>query len=77
MDCVLVTNESSVNTSMSRCANRNMVGMGCADNMVRLWDMRVGGSGGGGGVLDRLRIRLWGRGKCGMGRDSLLPPLIT
>lgn len=35
-------------TSLSRCANRNMVGTGCADNMVRLWDMRVGGSGGRG-----------------------------
>lgn len=45
MDCILTTNGSRVITSMSRCMNGNIVGTGCADNMVRLWDMRVGNGG--------------------------------
>jgi ribosome biogenesis protein YTM1 len=61
MDCVLTTNGSRVITSLSRCTNGNVVGTGCADNMVRLWDMRVGGGGVGGmgQVADKtLRQRL-------------------
>eukprot|EP00804_Cyclotella_cryptica_P027376 CCRYP_008811-RB/>CCRYP_008811-RB protein AED:0.07 eAED:0.07 QI:462/1/1/1/0.5/0.33/3/21/522 len=45
MDCILSMNGSRVVTSMSRCINGNVVGTGCADCMVRLWDMRVGGAG--------------------------------
>ncbi|KAL7518263.1 hypothetical protein ACHAWX_003110 [Stephanocyclus meneghinianus] len=45
MDCILSMNGSRVVTSMSRCMNGNVVGTGCADCMVRLWDMRVGGAG--------------------------------
>lgn len=48
MDCVLATNGSRVLTSMSRCINGNIVGTGCADNMVRLWDMRVANGAGSG-----------------------------
>ena len=47
MDCILATNGSRVITSMSRCINSDIVGTGCADNMVRLWDMRVANAGGG------------------------------
>lgn len=50
MDCVLTTNGSRVITSMSRCMNGNIVGTGCADNMVRLWDMRVGNGSGVGSM---------------------------
>ena len=47
MDCILATNGSRVITSMSRCINSDIVGTGCADNMVRLWDMRVANAGSG------------------------------
>jgi ribosome biogenesis protein YTM1 len=57
MDCILSMNGSRVITSMSRCINGNVVGTGCADCMVRLWDMRVGGAwnavGGVGQVADK------------------------
>lgn len=56
MDCVLATNGSRVITSLSRCSTSNIVGTGCADNMVRLWDMRVGpgqGVGSMGQIADK------------------------
>lgn len=55
MDCVLATNGSRVVTSMSRCINGNIVCTGCADNMVRLWDMRVAnGAGSGVGSMGQI-----------------------
>jgi ribosome biogenesis protein YTM1 len=54
MDCILTTNGSRVLTSMSRCMNGNIVGTGCADNMVRLWDMRVGNNGGNVGSMGQI-----------------------